>query len=106
MSPSKRFHVVAWVLLSLLALGAVAPVVSVVAAGAVASHFGCTLNEGDVHPCVIGGVDRGELLYEAAMMGWLALVTVPLGGFLLVACFVGYVVLWQRRRSTPVGPVG
>jgi hypothetical protein len=62
------------------------PLVSTMAAGLIASHYGCQLNEGSVHPCVIGGQDRGSTLYTLGMMGWFMIATLPIGA--------GLVVLW------------
>jgi hypothetical protein len=62
------------------------PLVSTMAAGLVASHYGCKLDEGSVHACVIGGQDRGATLYSLGMMGWLMIATLPIGS--------GLVVLW------------
>jgi hypothetical protein len=62
------------------------PLVSTMAAGLIASHYGCQLDEGSVHPCVIAGEDRGATLYTLGMMGWFMIATLPIGA--------GLVVLW------------
>lgn len=54
-----------------------APAVSVFLAYAVASATGCRVDEGSVHPCVVGGVDIGGLLYSLGLMGWLFIATLP-----------------------------
>ncbi|WP_198174080.1 hypothetical protein [Mesorhizobium xinjiangense] len=77
---------------------AVLPLISVFAADFVAQWNGCTLNEGQVHPCVIAGADRGELLYTMFVMGWLSLLTVPAGfGVLMIWATVTVVTRIFRR---------
>jgi hypothetical protein len=66
-----------------IVLVAGAPVISVFAASAIASSLGCTLNEGDAHPCLFHGVDLGETLYDMAVVGWFALGTLPVGAIAL-----------------------
>lgn len=87
----RRFPWLVYLLVLLLILVIAAlPLMSALGAGAVASANGCALDEGGVHPCIIGGVDRGELLYELGVLGWLMLATLPLG---LIAGVVWLIVL-------------
>jgi len=62
------------------------PILSVVLAATIADSHGCTLNEGSVNPCIIGGVDYGGLLYNMGVLGWFAMVSIPLGiaGFIVL----------------------
>lgn len=53
------------------------PAVSVVLAGLIASANGCILHEGFANPCVVLGIDLGEILYSMGVMGWIAILTVP-----------------------------
>ena len=39
--------------------------------------YGCKVDEGSAHPCIINGHDYGELLYSLGVMGWFMLVTIP-----------------------------
>ena len=66
-----------------IVLVAGAPVISVVTASAIASSLGCTLNEGDSHPCLFHGADLGETLYGMVVVGWFALGTLPMGAIAL-----------------------
>jgi hypothetical protein len=64
-NPTRRFP---WVLY-LLALFAIlafafAPVGSVMLCAGIANAYGCKVDEGSVHPCIINGHDYGELLYD------------------------------------------
>jgi len=87
-----------------IVLVAGAPVISVFAASAIASSRGCTLNEGDAHPCLFHGVDLGETLYGMAVVGWFALGTLPLGAIALaVLLFAWIIVTIQDRRCAKAG---
>jgi hypothetical protein len=66
------------VLLAILTV-ALAPVGSVAVCGLIANTHGCKVDEGSVHPCIIGGHDYGQLLYTLGVLGWLMLVTLPGG---------------------------
>ena len=58
-----------WALAMILLFGAL-PLVLMLLALLIASPFGCRLEEGSVHPCVILGLDFGTLLYTMAVAGW------------------------------------
>jgi len=85
----RRSRWMRWALLALVvaSLIAFAPLVSVMASSAIAQSHGCALDEGGVHPCVVLGADRGELLYDMFVMGWLFLLTMPLA----IAAGIGWV---------------
>ena len=78
----KRFPWV-WYLLALFLILAFAfgPIGSVMLCASIANAYGCKVDEGSVHPCIINGQDYGELLYDLGVMGWFMLVTIP-GGVL------------------------
>lgn len=63
--------------------------------GAIANAYGCRVDEGSAHPCIINGQDYGELLYSLGVMGWLMLVTLPTG---LVA-FVSWLIFLILHRA-------
>ena len=78
---------------------AIAPIVSLLIAIGVANLGGCALDEGSIHPCVIGGIDWGELLSFMGIMGWLALFTVPVGGLVtLIGLGIG-LVQWILKKA-------
>ncbi len=94
-------------LLGFLAIFAfmIAPIVVAVGSGNFAAAHGCQVDEGSVHPCVIGGTDYGKTFYSLGVVGWLMLVTFPLGLVAGAALFVGMVVhLLARRRPRPDAP--
>lgn len=102
---SRRFPMGAyWVTLAVILLLAALPVISVVIAGTIAEANGCRVDEGSVHPCLVGGTDMGELLYTLGVLGWLMLVSIPAG---LVAIGIWCVILvlhrlgWKRKQGAP-----
>jgi TRAP-type C4-dicarboxylate transport system permease small subunit len=74
-----------------------------ISAGAFASANGCELHEGFANPCVVGGRDYGETLYSLGLLGWLALVTLPIGLVLAGLYVVIVMVVWalRRRKAQP-----
>ena len=106
--PHKGFPWI-WYLLALLVIGAFAfaPIASVILCATIANAYGCKVDEGSVHPCIINGHDYGELLYSLGVMGWLMLVSIPGGLF----AFVGWLIFlilhrgsWRKRTSAGVRP--
>ncbi len=88
---------------AVIVLLALAPLISAFSASAIADANGCALDEGGVHPCVIGGTDYGETLSVMFVLGWFGLVTLPLGALAaLVWCLVLAIVLvlkYRRKNS-------
>lgn len=85
-----------WVALAVIVLLAALPVISVVIAGTIADANGCRVDEGSVHPCLVGGTDLGELLYTLGVLGWLMLLSIPAG---IAAIGVWAVILLAHRSS-------
>lgn len=84
-------------------LFAISPIISVLIAGSIASFFDCELHEGFTNPCVLGGVDWGETLYFMAVLGWFALLTIPIGVVVaLIGLGIGIVrwVIERRQKSS------
>lgn len=81
-------------------LFALAPILSALLASWIADAHGCALDEGGVHPCLIGGADYGETLSVMFVSGWFAFVTLPLGalGF-VVWCIVLTIVVVMNIRN-------
>jgi hypothetical protein len=104
----KRFPwILYWILLVLILAFAFAPIGSVILCGAIANAYGCRVDEGSVHPCMIGGQDYGHLLYSLGVMGWLMLVTLPCGLFAFVVWLIVLILhraAWQKRVSAGVPP--
>ena len=100
----KRFPWIPyWIVLVLIMLVALAPVFSVMACGFIANAFGCRVDEGSVHPCIINGIDYGQLLYTLGVLGWLMLGTIPGGAIAFVIWLLVLIihrVSWQKRFAS------
>lgn len=93
------FHgVVIFIILTL----AISPFLVTMTAGTIANHYGCDLDEGSIHPCIVNGVDIGGTLYTMGVLGWLALGTIPLGmialAVYLASVAIFYLARWLLRR--------
>ena len=99
MMPKRRMI---WALAAILLFGAF-PVVSLLLAVLFALAFGCPLDEGSVHPCVVLGLDFGDLLYIMAVGGWFVMFTIPLAGLALIVWLIVLVVLLFMRRHRRAG---
>ena len=64
-----------------------------------ADQLGCSLNEGFVNSCESPIGDIGEALYIGFMLGWLALMTLPIGA-LIAAFWIALELLNQLRRTS------
>ena len=94
-----HFHMRWYVLvLLLIALFAVLPVFTTVAGAVIANDHGCSVNEGNVNPCVIDGVDQGQTLAFMGMSFLYLLVTFPLAIVFFVFWLI--VLLVHRARWT------
>lgn len=69
-------------------LFSISPLLLAISAGTVGKWLGCQVNEGNAHPCICFGRDIGRLLYACFVMGWLSLITGPVG----LALAIGYTV--------------
>src|SRR5881397_3050264 len=65
-SPRRNRFPWVWYLLALFLIlsFAFAPIGSVMLCAWIANAYGCKVDEGSVHPCIINGHDYGELLYD------------------------------------------
>ncbi len=91
-----------WIAYSALLLFTIAPILSAFLADLIAAIFGATLDEGSAHPCLVGGYDLGPLLYSMLVYGWLMLMSVPVGIFLILALTISLVVarrLDSKRKA-------
>jgi hypothetical protein len=86
-----------------LLLLAISPLLSAMLAGTIANYYGCDLDEGSIHPCIVNGNDIGDTLYTMGVLGWLALGTIPLGLIAIAIYSVGvalfYLARWLIRRD-------
>ena len=97
----KRFPWIFYgIALILIVLFAFAPIGSVMLCAAIANAYGCKVDEGSVHPCIINGHDYGQLFYTLGVLGWLMLVTLPGGLFAFVIWLIILILhreAWRKR---------
>ncbi|GAA3960431.1 hypothetical protein [Mucilaginibacter dorajii] len=58
---------------------ALAPLLVSIAAGFIGNCMGCNINEGGTDACVRLGISFGNVLNPLGVLGWLCIITVPLG---------------------------
>jgi hypothetical protein len=99
----KRFPwILYWIVLVLILLVTFAPMGSVVACGLIAHAHGCHVDEGSIHPCIVGGKNYGQLLYTLGVLGWLMLVTLPAGALafmIWLIVLIAHRARWRNRFS-------
>ena len=76
----------------------IAPLLVTFMAGSTAHAFGCQVDEASDHACLILGLDLGSLLSSLAILGWLAIVTIPVGAILLLSVSIFFAVRKIRKR--------
>ena len=95
--PWRRYLLVLAAILVLALL----PLASVLVSSAIADWNNCALDEGSAHSCLIGGSEWGGALYTMAVMGWLMLLSLPLGGGAVLVWFIMLIIHWLAwRRQT------
>lgn len=95
--PIRSIFAILLIIILIVMLG---PVLIGLLAAMITNGFGCGLDEGSAHACIIAGADRGDILYAMGMMPWLALFTLPLGAVALLVWLVALIVtLFIRRRA-------
>lgn len=83
-----RLRLALYLGLVIVVLVGLAPVASVFWASDFAQRHGCDLHEGFAQPCLVEGEDWGETLYLAFVMGWFALLTLPVAAAALLGLLV------------------
>jgi hypothetical protein len=76
-----------------IVLFALGPLLLALSASVIAQANGCGLDEGSVHSCLVAGVEMGEALYTMFVLGWLTMVTAPLGAMAGLAWLLALVVV-------------
>jgi hypothetical protein len=84
----------------ILVLVALSPLFSMIAAGLVASIYGCPLDLAASKPCVVGGEDIGHGLFTLGMMGWFLFATLPAFLTLSALWIVVELVRWAGARRS------
>jgi hypothetical protein len=84
-----------WVRLGLLLALMVLPFVPTLGAKAYADAHGCQLHEGFANPCLVDGVDQGDMLYGLFVSGWLGAIAAAAG---LIGLIIWAVALYGEMR--------
>ena len=91
-----------WIALVAILIFSVLPMVSGMTAAAIAEANGCILNEGTSHPCIVLGMDWGDLLYAMGVLTWLMFFTFP-AAFVLFLVWIAVLVIhriaWRRKGA-------
>lgn len=101
LAPQSRFPWwVYWTAFAVILVFALWPVGSVSLTYWIATANDCRVDEGSVHPCIVGGQDLGGLLYTLGVLGWFMLATLPLGLGALIVWLITLLIhhaAWARR---------
>ena len=87
--------------LAFILLVALAPIFAVMLCSVIANAYGCKVDEGSVHPCIIHGKDYGQQLYTLGVSGWFMLATLPFGaltGAIWLVSLILHRSKWQNRQ--------
>ena len=93
-----------WQVLGLIGFFALAPWVLVYVAAVIADINGCTISATEALPCLIGGVDRGEMVFGLASFADFAYISLSVG---LMLVLIWIAILWVsymawRRKALGV----
>jgi len=68
------------------------PVLISILAFSIGKRLGCNINEAGTDPCIRNGRDWGKILNPMAVVGWLSVVTLPLG-VMGAICYTVYLLM-------------
>ena len=80
-------------------LVAIFPAIPTLVAALIANANNCTLHEGFSNPCVVLGVDIGQILYPMGVSFWLVILSAPLGALGLVVSVVWFVIALIKKEE-------
>lgn len=79
-------------------LVAIFPAIPTLVAVLIAKANNCTLHEGFRNPCLVLGVDIGQLLYPMGVSMWLVILSVPVGLLGLLVSVVWFVIAFFKKE--------
>ncbi len=80
----------------LIGIFSLSPYLVALLAGLIGQCLGCNINEGGTDDCIRLGIPFGIILNPLGVMGWLLLITIPLGIMAFVAWFIYCIVATIR----------
>ncbi len=89
-----------WQVLGLIAFFALAPWVLVYVAAVIGDLNGCTISATEALPCLIGGVDRGDMVFGLASFADFAYISLSVGlmlGLIWIAILWVSYMAWRRK---------
>lgn len=78
-------------------LVAIFPAVPTLVAALIAKANNCVLHEGFKNPCVVFGLDIGDILYPMGVSMWLLILSVPIGALGLLVSIIWFGIALLRK---------
>jgi hypothetical protein len=98
---ARTIFILLLIVILLIGLG---PALIALVAQLIAEGFGCQVDLNRVIPCVIGGKDYGQTIYDLGFLIWYSYLSIPAGAVLLgiwaMAVLIALLVHWRRRRAS------
>ena len=88
----------AYIALAIVAFAGTLPVLYIIWADRFAEKHGCVVSGAGIRPCIVDGTDWGATLGVAVLVGWLALVTLPITAIALAAILIIFTFSLIRKR--------
>ncbi len=97
---ARSVFILLFIAILLIGLG---PALIALIAQLIAEGFGCQVDLNRVIPCVIGGKDYGQTVYDLGFLIWYSYLSIPvaavLAGIWAVAVLIALLVHWRRRSA-------
>lgn len=80
-------------------LAAVFPAIPTLVAALIAKANNCVLHEGFKNPCVVLGLDIGDVLYPMGVSMWFLFLSVPVGALGLLISVIWFAIAFFRKEQ-------
>lgn len=78
---------------------AIFPAIPTLLAALIADANNCVLHEGFKNPCVVLGLEMGDILYSMGAFAWLLFFSVPVGVLGLLVGVIWFAFAFSRNES-------
>lgn len=79
------------------------PLIGLFLGAGIASLGDCRVHEGFPEPCVLLGIDLGNMLYGITGSGWYIFATIPIGGLAaLIGLVLYFIALFSSKRTSSI----